>query len=142
MATLARIRAAAIPRRLVSPSRTAHITLSLTRSQPLQAWARSVQTAADTTQLQEGASHSEPFMVRLHEDSFKGYRTDTPSLDVEVTKESLLTWYKQMAVIRRMEQAADALYKQKLIRGFCHLAIGQVCLASLLRTLRACAGTS
>lgn len=28
--------------------------------------------------------------------------------------------------MRKMEQAAQALYQQKLIRGFCHLAIGQV----------------
>lgn len=28
--------------------------------------------------------------------------------------------------MRKMEQAAGALYQAKLIRGFCHLAIGQV----------------
>ena len=95
-------------------------------SQSLQPFARTIQTAADSTQLHQDASHSEPFAVKLHEDSFRGYRTDTPTLDVEVTKDNLLKWYRQMNVIRRMEQAADALYKQKLIRGFCHLAIGQV----------------
>ncbi len=71
---------------------------------------------------------SEPFTVALDEDSFRSYRTDTPPLDVSVTKENLIEWYTQMATMRRMEQAADALYRAKLIRGFCHLAIGQVSL--------------
>lgn len=43
-----------------------------------------------------------------------------------MTKERLMTMYNQMTTMRRMEMAADALYKAKLIRGFCHLAIGQV----------------
>ncbi|KAI0705875.1 mitochondrial pyruvate dehydrogenase E1 component beta subunit [Cytidiella melzeri] len=86
---------------------------------------RGLQTSADTTQLTQDASHSEPFTVKLHEDSFRGYLVDTPSLDVEVTKDELLGMYKTMTTMRRMEMAADALYKQKLIRGFCHLAIGQ-----------------
>ncbi|PPQ79298.1 hypothetical protein CVT24_007783, partial [Panaeolus cyanescens] len=87
---------------------------------------RSVQTSADSAQLSSRPSDpTTPFTVRLHEDSFKSYLCDTPSLDVEVTGEELLTMYKEMQSMRRMEMAADALYKAKLIRGFCHLAIGQ-----------------
>ena len=92
---------------------------------------RGLQTSADTTQLTEDAHHSKPFTVRLHEDSFRGYLADTPSLEVEVSKDELLGMYKTMNLMRRMEQASDALYKQKLIRGFCHLAIGQVCYCCL-----------
>jgi len=89
---------------------------------------RAIQTSADTTQLQSSLpdSGAQPFTVKLHEDSFRSYRCDVPELEVEVTKDQLLTMYKQMQLMRRMEMAADALYKAKLIRGFCHLAIGQV----------------
>jgi pyruvate dehydrogenase E1 component alpha subunit len=71
-------------------------------------------------------AHNEPFGAQLHEDSFRAYQCETPSLDVSVTKESLLKMYTEMTLMRRLEQAADALYRSKLIRGFCHLAIGQV----------------
>jgi hypothetical protein len=93
-----------------------------------QPFARSLQTSADSTQLVQRVPDdaSTPFSVKLHEESFRAYNTDIPSLDVEVTKDSLLKMYKDMVTMRRMEQSADALYKSKLIRGFCHLAIGQV----------------
>jgi TPP-dependent pyruvate/acetoin dehydrogenase alpha subunit len=38
-----------------------------------------------------------------------------PELEVETTKSELMTMYKQMNTMRRMEMAADALYKAKLI---------------------------
>jgi pyruvate dehydrogenase E1 component alpha subunit len=80
---------------------------------------RSIQWSAD-------ADPAQPFTVKLPEDSFRSFNCEIPELDVEVTKADLLTMYKQMQTMRRMEMAADALYKAKLIRGFCHLAIGQV----------------
>ncbi|KAI9449732.1 pyruvate dehydrogenase e1 component alpha subunit [Lactarius psammicola] len=99
----------------------------LPTARQLTPFARSLQTSADTTLLTQSLPEdgSTPFSVKLHEDSFRAHHTDTPSLDVEVTKDSLLKHYKEMVTMRRMEQAADALYKSKLIRGFCHLAIGQ-----------------
>ena len=89
---------------------------------------RGVSTTADLTQLtgSPADANSQPFTLKLHEDSFQTYNCDTPSLDVEITKGELLQMYREMTTMRRMEMAADALYKAKLIRGFCHLAIGQV----------------
>lgn len=43
-----------------------------------------------------------------------------------MTKNLLIEMYTNMTRMRRMEMAADTLYKAKEIRGFCHLAIGQV----------------
>ncbi|RDB22980.1 Pyruvate dehydrogenase E1 component subunit alpha, mitochondrial [Hypsizygus marmoreus] len=100
--------------------------LRLSRKLPLRG-VRAIQTSADTTtKIQETPEDSsKPFAVKLHEDSFRAYRCEVPELEVEVSKDQLLTMYRQMQLVRRMEMAADALYKAKLVRGFCHLATGQ-----------------
>ncbi|KAK7471042.1 alpha subunit of pyruvate dehydrogenase [Stygiomarasmius scandens] len=98
---------------------------SIPRCVPRASFVRTIQTSADTTQLQDSPHQSEPFTVKIHEDSFRTYNCEKPELDVQVTKSELLQMYKQMQTMRRMEMAADALYKAKMIRGFCHLAIGQ-----------------
>ncbi|XP_016976797.1 pyruvate dehydrogenase E1 component subunit alpha, mitochondrial isoform X2 [Drosophila rhopaloa] len=57
---------------------------------------------------------------------FKLHRLDEgPATEVKLTKDEALKYYTQMQTIRRLETAAGNLYKEKIIRGFCHLYSGQ-----------------
>ncbi|KAL8161563.1 hypothetical protein V2J09_013052 [Rumex salicifolius] len=55
--------------------------------------------------------------------------SDLPSRSVETTTTELMSFFRQMHVMRRMEMAADSLYKSRLVRGFCHLYDGQEAVA-------------
>lgn len=71
------------------------------------------------------ASSSTTVTIDLPPTSFEGYNLEVPELTFETEKDTLLQMYKDMVIVRRMEMAADALYKAKKIRGFCHLSVGQ-----------------
>ncbi|CAF1976814.1 hypothetical protein Bca4012_077170 [Brassica carinata] len=60
---------------------------------------------------------------------FESHLCDAPSRSVETSSAEILSFFRDMARMRRMEIAADSLYKSKLIRGFCHLYDGQEALA-------------
>lgn len=49
-----------------------------------------------------------------------------------LTRDEALHYYTQLQTIRRIEAAAGNLYKEKIIRGFCHLYSGQVRRNSLI----------
>jgi pyruvate dehydrogenase E1 component alpha subunit len=48
---------------------------------------------------------------------------------VQIDRDNLLAWYRQMRMIRRVEELAAKAYQQKKILGFCHLYIGQEAVA-------------
>ncbi|KPI34316.1 Pyruvate dehydrogenase E1 component subunit alpha, mitochondrial [Cyphellophora attinorum] len=70
-----------------------------------------------------------PFPVKLSDESFETYELDPPPYTLNTTKKELKQMYYDMVAVRRMEMAADRLYKEKKIRGFCHLSTGQEAVA-------------
>ena len=60
---------------------------------------------------------SKLFQVRPYE----VHRIEAPSTSVKTNKDELLGYFTTMYKMRRMEIAADMMYKAKFIRGFCHL---------------------
>ena len=60
-------------------------------------------------------------MTLVQVNPYKVPRMEAPPTTVKTTKEELLGFFETMFKMRRMEIAADMMYKAKLIRGFCHL---------------------
>ncbi|KAH6654419.1 dehydrogenase E1 component-domain-containing protein [Truncatella angustata] len=93
---------------------------------------RTVTTDAASASIEQGVPEDDekPFTVNLSDESFETYELDPPPYSLEVTKKELKQMYTDMVVTRQMEMAADRLYKEKKIRGFCHLSTGQEAVAT------------
>lgn len=87
----------------------------------------SVSAIASSTQ-RERNKPSDSVRFTFHASEFKTHNLEGTArvpTTTNATAAELLRYYEQMWTIRRMELAADALYKAKMIRGFCHLQTGQ-----------------
>lgn len=111
--------------------RTRAVPALRARAQPVVAARRLVTTNAAGSELEHPVpkNDDEPFNVRLSDESFETYELDPPPYNLQVTKKELKQMYSDMVVVRQMEMAADRLYKEKKIRGFCHLSSGQEAVA-------------
>ena len=77
--------------------------------------------------MTRGVSNEVSFQTK----PYKLHRMDDgPSTNVSLNRDDGLRIYKDMMTIRRMEAAANTLYKEKAVRGFCHLYTGQEAVAT------------
>lgn len=61
---------------------------------------------------------------------YKLHKLESGPVDsASVSRDDALKIYRQMQLIRRIESASGNLYKEKAVRGFCHLCSGQEAIA-------------
>jgi pyruvate dehydrogenase E1 component alpha subunit len=69
--------------------------------------------------------------------SVKEKKASSTSKKDDFSKETYMTWYETMLLMRKFEEMAGRLYGQQKIRGFCHLYIGQeACVAGAVSALK------
>ncbi|KAK5946338.1 alpha subunit of pyruvate dehydrogenase [Knufia obscura] len=105
---------------------------SVSKRQAYQVAKRTVTTDAASSHAEKADVPEEDdkdFPVKLSDESFETYELDPPPYELHTTKKELKKMYYDMVSVRRMEMAADRLYKEKKIRGFCHLSTGQEAVA-------------
>jgi pyruvate dehydrogenase E1 component alpha subunit len=69
-------------------------------------------------------------------DSPVGEPKATSPVEPKFPKETYMSWYEQMQLMRKFEEKAGQLYGQQKIKGFCHLYIGQeACVAGAVSAL-------
>lgn len=108
-------------------SRTSHLMRGLCKIRRGTPGILSVKNYSTT--VDEASFECTPF--RLHK------LDDSPNTTLTVTREDALKFFRQMLTVRRMETASGNMYKEKVIRGFCHLYSGQeACCVGMEASLR------
>ena len=73
-------------------------------------------------------------MAKTKKESSK--KKENKAAEGSFSKETYLTWFESMLLMRKFEEKAGQLYGQQKIRGFCHLYIGQeACVAGAVSAL-------
>ncbi|DAZ92646.1 TPA: hypothetical protein N0F65_012640 [Lagenidium giganteum] len=100
-------------------------TAALSRS--LQANTRSFSAASGDVKYE----FAQPFKLHVDEYASNGTGlTEGPENHAYTNREELLSYYRLMYTMRRMEITCDNEYKARNIRGFCHLYDGQEAVAT------------
>ncbi|KAH8271901.1 hypothetical protein KR044_009909, partial [Drosophila immigrans] len=122
---------------LTSKRRAVHSKdVQLTRPLPLpQSQSQSPQLSSQPKEKKKVGDKS--CLVQLPID-FKLHRLDYgPDKLVSLKQTEASLYYRQLLALRHLEAAADKLYQEQLVRGFCHLYTGQeACAVGVCAALR------